>query len=170
MFGILFPYYCHWKPPSVSTLMENFFCKAAFTKMLTLIGSDMRKLSERKMEPIARQLSLSVRVSRELGVNHKGTGEVSSEILVKRAMDETTDLWKTAPCFESEESLSSFLSLQARHWFLSEQGPCCRLGESCWCEGISIWLQDFMGSIQPRHEWAELLVTSARWDLTQCMA
>lgn len=93
----------------------EFFCKAAFTKMLTLIGSDMRKLRERKMEPIARQLSLSVRVSRELGVNHKGIGEVSSEILVKRAMDETTDLWKTAPCFESEESLSSFLSLQARH-------------------------------------------------------
>lgn len=51
------------------------------------------------------ELSPSVNVSREMWINKKGIEEVSSQNLVKKQMDETTELWKPTPYFKSEGSL-----------------------------------------------------------------
>lgn len=98
----------------------EIFYKAAFSKMVKMLRSDIRKSSKRKMKLTTREPSPSVRVSRELWKNNKGIGEVSSQNLVKRGTDETMELWKTTPYFKSEGSLNYFLFPQVKHWFLLE--------------------------------------------------
>lgn len=118
-----------WDPIFLLLPFKTLFCiysggeifyKTAFSKMVKMTRSDVRKLSKIKRKLTTREPSPSVRVSRELWINNKGIGEVSSQNLVKRGMDETMELWKTTPYFKSEGSLSYFLFPQVKHWYLLE--------------------------------------------------
>lgn len=71
VFRILFSYY------SFKTAFHIYsggaiFYKAAFSKVLKLAGSDVRKMSEGKTKLTTRELSPSLRVSMELWINNQG--------------------------------------------------------------------------------------------------